>query len=42
MFKPHTQMFIPQMKNIKAQAKMLKLQVKNDYTTSKIHWIIMF
>jgi hypothetical protein len=35
MFKPHTQMFIPQMKNMKAQAKMLKPQVKNDYTSSQ-------
>jgi hypothetical protein len=30
MFRPHTQMLIPQVKNIKAQAKMLKPQVKND------------
>jgi hypothetical protein len=30
MFNPHTQMFIPQVKNIEAQAKMLKQQVTND------------
>jgi hypothetical protein len=30
MFKPHTQMLIAQVKNIKAQAKILKPQVKND------------